>query len=282
MSGVQRKVDSYFIALLLEVFIVVALFMFYKGEDIHNVNFIMLCITFFIIMITYTGGMVIGLILTSAMIFLYASYIFYNNFALNVGISIMSYLWMISVPILTFTSGKLSTSISILQDTNRRLKEEYKNLVTIDEHTGLGNEKLFYRELDREISKSKRYNTPCTLMIIKLPYYREIRKIIGEDDTRKVKKDISDVIILSTRNEDERYSIENDTLAIIMSNTSSKDATVVKDRIKTGINNLNLKLREEKKYVNIDTKISILQYKDSIKNPIEFKILAEEELQYDV
>ncbi len=62
----------------------------------------------------------------------------------------------------------------------------------------------------------------------------------------------------STRNEDERYTIENDTLAIIMPNTDINGASIVKNRIKDSINDLSLKLKQEKNYVNIDTKISIL------------------------
>lgn len=45
---------------------------------------------------------------------------------------------------------------------------------------------------------------------------------------------------------------------------------------------LNLKVKEKKDGVNIDTKIAILVYNDSIKDAVDFKVKAEEELQYDV
>lgn len=282
MNKISRRIDSYFIGLFLELFVVITLFMTQRESNIETLNFIMLCITFFTIIMTYSGGIVIGLILSSVVIFLYASYIFYINLVLGVEISYISYIWMISIPMITFTTGKLSNSILSLQEKNKRLQNKYKNLVTIDEHTGLGNEKIFYRDLDREISKSKRHKMPCTLMLIRLPYHKEIQKIIGEDKTNKLIQKISDISIASTRNEDERYVIENNVIAIIMPNTNKDGANIVKNRIKDQINNINLKLREKKEYVDIDTKVALLEYNDGIKTAIEFKALVEEELQYDV
>jgi len=282
MSAILRKIDSYLIGLFLEVFVVIAILMFNKEGNMEILNFIMLCITFFTVMITYTSGIVVGLILTSVIIFLYTSYIFYINLVMNIDISYISYVWMVSIPIIAFTSGKLSSNIFLLQETNKKLSQEYENLVTIDKQTGLGNRRLFYMNLDREMSKCKRHKNTCTLMLIKLPYYKEIKKIIGENKTNKLIKDIRDVIISSTRNEDERYTVENDTLAIIMPNTDINGADIVKSRIKDSINDLNLKLKQEKKYVNIDTKVAIVEYKEDIKTAIEFKVLVQEELQYDV
>ncbi len=282
MRNILRKIDFYFLGLFLEIFVIIAIFTINKDSNMDILNFVMLCITFFTIMITYTGGKVVGLILSSITIFLYASYIFYINLVMNIEINYICYIWMACIPIVAITSGSLSSNIVLLQNTNRKLKEEYENLVRIDEQTGLGNVKLFYRDLDREMSKSKRHKVPCTLMLVKLPYYKEIKNIIGENKTNKLIKDISNVILQCTRNEDERYTIENDTIAIIMPNTDINGADIVRNRIKEGISNLNLKLMEEKKYVNIDNKVSILQYKKDISSAIEFKALAQEELQYDV
>lgn len=219
MNKLSMKIDSYFLCLILELFIIFSFFIPYRNENNGILDFVMLCITFFSVMITYSGGIVVGLISTSVTIFIYASYIFYMNLVKGVSIDIISYLWMVSIPIVTLTTGKLQSSISIIQEKNRKLKEDYENLVTIDEDTGLGNIKLFYRALEKEISKSLRHKSNCTLMLIKLPYYKEIIKIIGGDGTNALKRAVRDVITSSVRNEDEIYNIENDTLAIIMPNT---------------------------------------------------------------
>ena len=119
-------------------------------------------------------------------------------------------------------------------------------------------------------------------MLIKLPYYKEIKDIIGVEGTNVLKRSVRDVIISSVRNEDEIYTIGHDTLAIIMPSTEVEGAKVVKNRIKDKIADLNLKIKEKKDGVSVDTKIAILEHDDSIKDAVDFKIRAEEELQYDV
>lgn len=282
MNRLSIKIDSYFLCLILELFIVFSFFVPYRNEDNGILDFVMLCITFFSVMITYAGGIVVGLISGSVTIFIYASYIFYMNLVKGVSIDIISYLWMISIPIVILTTGKLQGNINIIQDKNRKLKDDYENLVTIDETTGLGNIKLFYRSLEKEISKSLRHKSKCTLMLIKVPYYKEVIKIIGGDGTNALKRAVGDVITSSVRNEDEIYTIENDTLAVIMPNTDIEGAKIVKNRIKDKILDLNLKIKEKKDEISVDTKIAILEHTDDIKDAVEFKVRAEEELQYDV
>lgn len=282
MNKLSIRIDSYFLSLILELFIIFSFFIPYRNENNGVLDFVMLCITFFSVMITYAGGIVIGLISTSVTIFIYASYIFYMNLVKGVGIDIISYLWMISIPIVTLTTGKLQSSINIIQEKNRKLKDDYENLVTIDEATGLGNVKLFYKALEKEISKSLRHKSKCTLMLIKVPYYKEVIKIIGGDGTNALKRAVGDVITSSVRNEDEIYTIENDTLAVIMPNTDIEGAKIVKNRIKDKILDLNLKIKEKKDEISVDTKIAILEHTDDIKDAVEFKVRAEEELQYDV
>lgn len=282
MDKLSKKIDSYMIALVLELFIVVMILFISKENTNFLLNFIMLGITFLISITTYIGGIIFGLILTSVAIFLYASLIFYRNTALNIDINYISYIWMLSMPIICMTSGRLSNVILALQKDNKILKDKYKNLVTVDEVTGLGNIKHFYSTLEKEMSKSNRHKNKLTLMMIKLPYYKEIRKIIGEEKTYNLVKSVSNIIIASTRSEDERYYLESDMIGIIMPYTDFDGANTVKERIKKNISELNLELNQGKSYIDIDTKIAIVEYKESINGSIEFKNLCEEELQYDV
>lgn len=282
MNRISKKIDGYFLGLILELFIITMLFIFNSKFQIQSISFVMFCITFFNIMITYTGGIIVGLIATSIAIFIYAAYIFYISLNNGIEITYISYLWMIFMPIVSYTTGKFTNNINNLQKSNVKLEREYENLVTIHEDTGLLNVKAFYMNLEREISKAKRHKTELTLMLVKLPYYKETKKILGESKTNKLMKDISDVITKSTRIEDERYTIENDTIAIIMPNTGEDGANIVKERIKIGISDISLSLKNNKNYISIDTKIAAVEYKKDIQSPIEYKTYVQEELQYDV
>lgn len=282
MDKISKKIDSYMITLFLEVLVLVSMiFMSYQDAE-QILLFIMLGITFFTVIVTYIGGIILGLISTSICVFLYSLYIFYNNLVFNIDINYISYIWMMGLVLITLTTGRLSNKIVNLQTTNEKLQSEYKELVTIDKTTGLGNIKHFYNHLDKEISRAKRHNTNLTLMVVKLPYYKDIKNIIGEAKCEKLLKDVGQVITNSTRDEDDRYFLNNDMLGIIMPDTDNEGALIVKNRIKDRINKLNLELNQDKYNVNIDTKIAIVQYEEKIINSIKFKELCEEELQYDV
>ena len=67
-----------------------------------------------------------------------------------------------------------------------------------------------------------------------------------------------------------------------MPNTGEDGANIVKERIKIGISDISLSLKNNKNYISIDTKIAAVEYKKDIQSPIEYKTYVQEELQYDV
>ncbi|MCC0744903.1 GGDEF domain-containing protein, partial [Clostridioides sp. ZZV14-6044] len=233
-------------------------------------------------MLTYLSNSVVGLITSSIIIFIYTSYILYNNITHNIDIEFISYIWIIAVPISSIIMGNINKNINELQLTNIKLTEQYEELVTIDNETGLRNLKIFYNDVNMEISKSVRHTTTFSLMIVKLPYYENLQTIFGESKTNKIVKYISSNIVECTRNEDIIYSLQKDMIGILMPNTALEGSKVVRDRIKKRIKELNLDLNDKGKYVNIDVKIAILEYRDTFGDSINFKNMVEEELQYDV
>ncbi|MCC0641721.1 MULTISPECIES: diguanylate cyclase domain-containing protein [unclassified Clostridioides] len=282
MNGTNKKIDLLMLSLFVFIFLIVGIvILFIRTENKLNV-FIMLSVIFFIIMLTYLSNSVVGLITSSITIFIYTSYILYNNITHNIDVEFISYIWIIAIPISSIIMGNINKNINELQLTNIKLTEQYKELVTIDNETGLRNLKIFYNDVDMEISKSVRYTTTFSLMIVKLPYYENLQTIFGESKTNKIVKYISSNIVECTRNEDIIYSLQKDMIGILMPNTALEGSKVVRDRIKKRIKELNLDLNNKGRYVNIDVKIAILEYKDTFGNSINFKNMVEEELQYDV
>ncbi|HGM3507828.1 TPA: diguanylate cyclase [Clostridioides difficile] len=282
MNRINKKIDLLILTLLVFIFLIVGIVILsIRTENKLNV-FIMLAIIFFIIMLTYLSNSIVGLITSSIIIFMYTSYILYNNITHNMDVEFISYMWIIAIPISSIIMGNLNKNINELQDTNTKLSKQYKELVTIDSETGLRNLKIFYNDVNMEISKSIRHNTNFSLMIVKLPYYGNLQTIFGENKTNKIVKYISSNIIECTRNEDIIYSLQKDMVGILMPNTSFEGSKIVKDRIKKKIKDLNLDLNNRGKYVNIDVKIAFLEYKDIFGDSINFKNVVEEELQYDV
>ncbi|MDB0437923.1 diguanylate cyclase domain-containing protein [Clostridioides difficile] len=282
MNGTNKKIDLLMLSLFVFIFLIVGIVILsIRTENKLNV-FIMLSVIFFIIMLTYLSNSVVGLITSSITIFIYTSYILYNNITHNIEVEFISYIWIIAIPISSIIMGNINKNINKLQLTNIKLTEQYKELVTIDSETGLRNLKIFYNDVNMEISKSVRHTTTFSLMIVKLPYYGNLQTIFGESKTNEIVKYISSNIVECTRNEDIIYSLQKDMIGILMPNTTLEGSKVVRDRIKKSIKELNLDLNNKGKYVNIDVKIAILEYRDTFGDSINFKNMVEEELQYDV
>ncbi|APC84813.1 GGDEF domain-containing protein [Clostridium botulinum] len=281
MDRFSKNIDICIILLLLNLFCIYSFIYFNLGKNIM-LNFIMLGSLFMVTIVAYFRGIVEGFLFSAMIIFFYVTFIIYNNTIHRNPVELITYIWMVDIPLSAFISGKLSENINLIQSINTRLQKEYRDLITIDKTTGLSNLKGFYIDLDREMSKAKRHELNLSLMIVKIQYYDELNAILGEKKMEEILKIISNVITLAIRGEDISYKLNKDTLAILMPSTNLQGAEVVKNRIKESISEENLKIKQEDKNVNIDIKVGIVEYKNTIKEAFEFKELAEKELEYDV
>ncbi|WP_061320554.1 GGDEF domain-containing protein [Clostridium botulinum] len=281
MDRFSKNIDICIILLLLNFFCICSFIYFNLGKNIM-LNFIMLGSLFMVTIVAYFRGIVEGFLFSAMIIFFYVTFIIYNNTIHRNPVELITYIWMVDIPLSAFISGKLSENINLIQSINTRLQKEYRDLITIDKTTGLSNLKGFYIDLDREMSKAKRHELNLSLMIVKIQYYDELNAILGEKKMEEILKIISNVITLAIRGEDISYKLNKNTLAILMPSTNLQGAEVVKNRIKESISEKNLKIKQEDKNVNIDIKVGIVEYKNTIKEAFEFKELAEKELEYDV
>ncbi|KGO13156.1 GGDEF domain-containing protein [Clostridium botulinum] len=281
MDRFSKDIDICIILLLLNFFCIYS-FIYFNLEKNIMLNFIMLGSLFMVTIVAYFRGIVEGFLFSAMIIFFYVTFIIYNNTIYRNPVKLITYIWMVDIPLSAFISGKLSENINLIQSINTRLQKEYKDLITIDKTTGLSNLKGFYIDLDREMSKAKRHKLNLSLMIVKIQYYDELNAILGEKKMEEILKIISNVITLAIRGEDISYKLNKDTFAILMPSTNLQGAEVVKNRIKESISEENLKIKQEDKNVNIDIKVGIVEYKNTIKEAFEFKELAEKELEYDV
>ncbi|NFN74633.1 diguanylate cyclase [Clostridium sporogenes] len=281
MNRFSKNIDIYIIILLLNFFCICGFIYFNLGKNIM-LNFIMLGLLFTVTIVAYFRGIVEGFLFSAMIIFFYVTYIIYNNIIYRNPIELITYIWMVDIPLSAFISGRLSENINLIQNINAKLQKEYRDLITIDRTTGLSNLKGFYMDLDREMSKAKRHKLSLSLMIVKIQYYDELKVILGEKRMEEILKVISNVITLAIRGEDISYKLDKDILAVLMPSTNIQGAEVVKGRIKESISEENLKIKQEDKNVNLDIKIGIVEYENTIKEAFEFKELAEKELEYDV
>lgn len=281
MNNKLKKLDLFFVLFILVFFLLFSFIFLSKNFDSFS-NFILFGALIIVLFISYFEKIIWGLLSSIIIIFIYSSYEIYYSFKFASTLPITVYVWIIIIPFLAFITGKISESVNEISEENIIMTSKYKELVTIDQATGLKNIKAFYLDLEREISRSNRHNTTLTLMIIKLPFLSQIKSILTASEFKELMELISGILIDSTRLEDLLYNLEDNTLSIIMIDTEVKGAEVVKNRIKDNISKENLKLKSLGKNVVIDLQVGIVQFNKNIKTAFEFKEKAEEETIYDL
>ncbi len=122
-----------------------------------------------------------------------------------------------------------------------RFHEEIERLATTDSLTGLYNHRFFYERLKEEIKRSRRYHLNLSVIMIDLDDFKAFNDRYGhlvgdyilKEVAKKLKRVIRETDVLS------RYGGEE--FAIILPQTSTKEAKCVAERIKRSIEEMVLK-----------------------------------------
>ncbi|MGO4932312.1 diguanylate cyclase domain-containing protein [Clostridium perfringens] len=281
MKNKCKVLDGLFLALLLEVSILLIILSL-RLQSLNLEDFILIGIMIVISFFAYLKGSIFSIISSIITIFIYASLNLYNNFVKLEEVSPNVYIWIIFIPIITITIGCFSTILNQIQEEYIKIKESHESLVTIDKRTGLSNLRGFYQDIGRGISKAKRRGYALTLMIITFPYFNEFKSILDPNSLKELEVDIADALSSSVRNEDITYKFGEDYFAALMEETDIKGAEVVKKRLKEKLQNISKRVKNKDESIMLEVKIGIAQYDENIKNAIEFKEIAERELEFDV
>lgn len=253
MNDKSVNLDIYFTIFIVEIFIIFSFLYFYMDRN-SVIDFIMLGSMSLIIIISYLKGTIWGMLSSAFVIFIYATYFIYTNVTLSQTIELNVYLWLFFIPIISFTIGKISYNINELQCLEKELKEDVNELITIDKETGLGNNRGFYNDLEREIIRSQKYNRPFVLMIIKIMYYDELLSYFGKEKIKKLFNMVSKSIVKSSRTEDMKYMLNKNTFAVLLIETNLKESNVISEEIRKNIENLNFKSKYKDKDINLEIK----------------------------
>ncbi len=225
----------------------------------------------------------IAVILGGMQTLFYTAYKIYQSIVNGFEIELHSYLWLI-LPLLSIGAMLLFMQTTYKTEMMAEmLEEQIKDMVVIETVTGLYNLKSMYMDLERQMAYSARNEFPLSLMIVQLRYEQELRSILNGSQFAELKRKMAEKVEDSIRLEDRIYAIdENGSLGIIC--TCGKDGTeIMKRRIRESLNEKESFAGILDKAIRVDIRTGSLEYdKEEIKNAIEFKQKAENELQYDV
>jgi two-component system, cell cycle response regulator len=210
-----------------------ALLSFYEEPDLviqQQGLIVYILVIFFIIPNKFITKILISLILTIG---------FFLIAFLRDLLIISSYSWglMVFSIAITIFFAMTSRRINRLQRVQFQNNQILTKISTIDSLTGSFNRMKYDQELEKEITRSKRYHLPLSGIMFDLDNFKEINDKYGHLEGDKVLQKVTFLIQNIIRENDQLFRWGGEEFIILLPNTEQDSAVKMAKRIKDSINN---------------------------------------------
>jgi diguanylate cyclase (GGDEF)-like protein len=137
--------------------------------------------------------------------------------------------------LLQYLAGQAVVSIE-----NASLHETVERQAVTDELTGLANLRAFHATLEHELERSRRFNTPLSLVMLDLDNFKQVNDEYGHQQGDEVLAMVADVLRGFSRDIDAPARYGGDELAVILPQTDSDGAAQLAERMREAVERLNV------------------------------------------
>ena len=164
------------------------------------------------------------------------------------------------------------------------LEDRLRNMEVIEPVTGLSNLRSMYIDLERQMAYARRNQLELALILIELRYYPELKSILSGAQLSELKRRMAQLTEEALRLEDRVYAIDDrGSLGIVCTGCGRDGAAIVRERILSALRRKESFAEILDRALRVDVRSGFYLYDSGeIKNAMEFKQRAENELQYDV
>jgi diguanylate cyclase (GGDEF)-like protein len=141
---------------------------------------------------------------------------------------------------------------------NYQLYERQVQLATTDGMTGLYNHRYFQEALGREISRSRRYGAPVSLVYMDIDHFKKFNDTYGHQIGDEVLKLVAATIKRNLRDSDVPCRYGGEELVAILPDTDQDGAFIAGEKIRKSIESLKFPINE--KMVRITISIGVSTY----------------------
>lgn len=145
-------------------------------------------------------------------------------------------------------------------DIEREHSKELKNLANIDELTGLYNHRYFQEFLQKSIDEADKNKQEVSLLFMDIDYFKNFNDINGHQAGDLVLKQIGQILKYCIRDTDAVARYGGEEFAVILPNTTEKNALKIGEEIRSSIQNSYFKGQENQPNKNITISIGISSY----------------------
>jgi len=117
----------------------------------------------------------------------------------------------------------------------KELKNEIEFVSTTDNLTGLYNRKYLHERLEAELSRAKRYNTPLSLLLVDIDFFKVVNDMYGYDWGDVLLKEITEILKRHIRKEDILTRYGDEEFIVVLPNTDEDNAFIFSERFRRDI-----------------------------------------------
>ena len=130
--------------------------------------------------------------------------------------------------------AEFSTRVNALMKTYETKRELIRTAIC-DELTGLYNRKYLHHRLDAEISRSKRYGTPVSCLLVDIDYFKIVNDMYGYDWGDILLKKIAQMLSALVRKEDVLTRYGDEEFIVILPETTEQQAMIFAERFRKDV-----------------------------------------------
>lgn len=242
------------IVLLLLIAAVITLLCFLNNEK-ELVFLIFACLSFNIIT-AYSLGTTKGLYLSIVFVMFFSMYSLYDIVLLEkMGADVyIDFLALLCFPVGGFLGRELS---AVVEKNMFKIASvsELEKLVTLDGSTGFYNQQGFFKQLEEEVGRAKRYGTSFSLLLFQISNLQQLQSIYKKQDIMFIKKTVAEIVASKLRFTDCKGILDDGSIGVILPQTESGGLNIVVSKIDTAVGLIPVKLSSAKRMVRVRTSL---------------------------
>lgn len=120
---------------------------------------------------------------------------------------------------------------------NAKALDKIKQLVITDDLTGLYNSRYFFEQIEYEVERSKRYNSPLSLVFFDLDHFKNVNDTYGHLTGSRLLSEVGAVVSENIRKTDKAARYGGDEFVIILPHTNKSGALAFAVKLHIDLNN---------------------------------------------